>query len=222
MMPMPCGLCSPQVHRQCAHEQDVHTCCSLSIVQSELYSSILPCHESSSQTWSSTCQTALSTSYSFLSQRRYHQHGHCSCGSGFHSSFFKAPPPRRSFPPQFTYSPPSLADQKPLRKFHLRKEHMDANPENKTKHQQPNEHCLPRRLQRQKLCLTAFFLVNCLLNGGSVPVCPKPFATLDLLLSSWGRFVQALKQSSIVRLKFASGSSRLSRTAPWFSHAYKP
>lgn len=32
MMPMPCGLCSSQVHRQCAHEQDVHTCCSLPIV----------------------------------------------------------------------------------------------------------------------------------------------------------------------------------------------
>jgi hypothetical protein len=38
-------------------------------------------------------------------------------------------------PPEFTYSPPSLADQKPLRKFHLREEQMDANPENKTKHQ---------------------------------------------------------------------------------------
>jgi len=131
---------SAPMNKMCTHA----AACQLSMLsyfQSELYSSILPCHESSSQTWSSTCQTAPSTSYSFLSQRCYHQHGHCSCGSGFHDNFFKAPPPPRSFPPEFTYSPPSLADQKPLSKFHLREEHMDANPENETKHQQPNEHC---------------------------------------------------------------------------------
>lgn len=131
---------SAPMNKMCTHA----AACQLSMLSffpSELYSSILPCHESSSQTCSSTCQTAPSTSYSFLSQRCYHQHGHCSCGSGFHDNFFKAPPPPRSFPPEFTYSPPSLADQKPLSKFHLREEHMDANPENETKHQQPNEHC---------------------------------------------------------------------------------
>lgn len=140
MMPMPCGLCSPQVHRQCTHEPDVHTCCSLSIV----HAFILPVwivqqHPSLPRillpnlklNMPNCCiyiiqlsiTTLLSSARTLFMWVRFSQQLLQSSSS---STFI---------PPEFTYSPPSLADQKPLRKFHLREEQMDANPENKTKHQ---------------------------------------------------------------------------------------
>lgn len=179
MMPMPCGLCSPQVHRQCAHEQDVHTCCSLSIV----HAFILPVwivqqHPSlprillpnlkfnmpncSIYIMQLSITTLLSSARTLSMWVRFSQQLLQSSSS---STFITS-----SIYLISTLSGRSKATKQiPLAGGAHGCKSWEQNQTPATQWT-----LLPWRLQRQKPCVTEFFLVNCLLDGGSLRVCPKP------------------------------------------------